>query len=107
MKVSELAVELKKQNKEIIDKAAELGIDAKGATKNLTEAEANRIRSGFDSSAAKAAEDKKARLMPRRISKADVEEAERAKAKAEQQKKKNAWKKRLKQKKQLSRFLRN
>ena len=83
MKVSELAVELKKQNKEIIDKAAELGIDAKGATKNLTEAEANRIRSGFDSSAAKAAEDKKARLMPRRISKADVEEAERAKAKAE------------------------
>ena len=83
MKVSELAAELKRQNKEIISKAAELGIDAKGATKNLSEAEADKIRGGFSASAEKAAEEKKARLMPRRIAKADVEEAERAKAEAE------------------------
>ncbi|MDR3364201.1 MAG: translation initiation factor IF-2 [Clostridiales Family XIII bacterium] len=83
MKVSELAAELKKQNKEIIDKAAELGIDARGATKNLSDSEAEKIRSGFDASVAKAAEDKKAKLMPRRISKIDVEAAERAKADAE------------------------
>ena len=80
MKVSELAAELKKHNKDILDKAAELGIDAKGATKNLSDTEADKIRSGFNSSASKAAEEKKARLMPRRIAKADVEEAERAKA---------------------------
>ena len=78
MKVSELAAELKRQNKEIISKAAELGIDAKGATKNLSDAEADKIRGGFNASAAQAAEEKKARLMPRRIAKADVEEAERA-----------------------------
>ena len=83
MKVSELAAELKKQNKDIIDKAAELGIDARGATKNLSDDEATQIRTGFDSSAEKAAEEKKARMMPRRIAKADVEEAERAKAEAE------------------------
>jgi len=83
MKVSELAAELKRQNKEIISKAAELGIDAKGATKNLSEAEAEKIRGGFNASAAQAAEEKKAKLMPRRIAKADVEEAERAKAEAE------------------------
>ena len=83
MKVSELAAELKKQNKDIIEKAAELGIDARGATKNLSSAEEEKIRRGFDASDEKAAEAKKARLMPRRIAKADVEEAERAKAEAE------------------------
>ncbi|MCL2110939.1 MAG: translation initiation factor IF-2 [Clostridiales bacterium] len=83
MKVSELAAELKRQNKEIIDKAAELGIDARGATKKLTEAETDKIRSGFSESAHIAAAEKKARMMPRRIAKADVEEAERAKAEAE------------------------
>ena len=83
MKVSELAAELKRQNKDIINKAAELGIDAKGATKNLSEDEAAKIRTGFNASAVQAAEEKKARLMPRRIAKADVEEAERAKAEAE------------------------
>jgi len=83
MKVSELAAELKRQNKDIIGKAAELGIDAKGATKNLSDSEADRIRGGFNESAAQAAEEKKARMMPRRIAKADVEEAERAKAEAE------------------------
>jgi len=83
MKVSELAAELKRQNKDIINKAAELGIDAKGATKNLSKEEEAKIRSGFSDSAALAAEEKKARMMPRRIAKADVEEAERAKAEAE------------------------
>ena len=83
MKVSELAAELKKQNKDIIDKAALLGIDARGATKILSEAEVDMIRHGFDNSAIIAAEEKKARLMPRRIAKADVEEAERARAEAE------------------------
>ncbi|MCL1895825.1 MAG: translation initiation factor IF-2 [Clostridiales bacterium] len=82
MKVSELAAELKKQNKEIIEKAAELGIDARGATKNLSSAEEEKIRKGFDASDERAVEAKKARLMPRRIAKADVEEAERAKAEA-------------------------
>ena len=83
MKVSELAAELKKQNKDIIDIAAALGIDARGATKILSETEADKIRHGFDKSAMIAAEEKKARLMPRRIAKADVEEAERAKIEAE------------------------
>ena len=83
MKVSELAAELKKHNKDIISKAAELGIDAKGATKNLSEEEAEKIRGGFNASAAQAAEEKKAKMMPRRIAKADVEKAEREKAEAE------------------------
>jgi len=83
MKISELAAELKRQNKEIISKAAELGIDAKGATKNLSPEEEEKIRRGFNASAAQAAEEKKARMMPRRIAKKDVEEAERAKAEAE------------------------
>ena len=83
MKVSELAAELKRQNKDIINKAAELGIDAKGAAKNLSDDEAAIISNALSTSAVQAAEDKKARLMPRRIAKADVEEAERAKAEAE------------------------
>ncbi|MDR3305551.1 MAG: translation initiation factor IF-2 [Clostridiales Family XIII bacterium] len=78
MKVSELAAELKKQNKDIINKAVEIGIDAKGATKNLSAAEAQRIREGFDESAQKAQEEKKSKLMPRRVPKAAVEAEKKA-----------------------------
>ena len=76
MKVADLAAELKKQNKDIFAKAAELGIEARGATKNLTDAEADQIRRGFVDSAAKADAEKKAKSMPRRVSK-DVVEAKR------------------------------
>ena len=76
MKVADLAAELKKQNKDIFAKAAELGIEARGATKNLTDAEADQIRRGFVDSAAKADAEKKAKSMPRRVSK-DVIEAKR------------------------------
>ncbi|MDR1272489.1 MAG: translation initiation factor IF-2 N-terminal domain-containing protein, partial [Clostridiales Family XIII bacterium] len=77
MKVSELAKELKKTNKEIIEKANELGIPAKGATKNLDDIEVSRIRSSFESHEKEAAEEQKSRLMPRRKPKAIVEEEKR------------------------------
>ena len=72
MKLSDLAAELKKTNKEIIDKAAELGIDARGATKKLSETEVKMIRKGFDSNSDGQEAEKKAKLMPRRTSKRDV-----------------------------------
>ncbi|GHU67022.1 hypothetical protein AGMMS49983_17590 [Clostridia bacterium] len=83
MKVANLAAELKKQNKDIFAKAAELGIDAKGATKNLTDAEAERIRRGFADSAAQAEAEKKAKSMPRRVSKDVIEAKRKADADAE------------------------
>ena len=77
MKVSELATKLKKQNKDVLVKAAELGIDAKGATKNLSEAEVARIEKSYQDDITKAKDEQKSRMMPRRVPKATQEEKEK------------------------------
>lgn len=74
MKVSELAIKLKKQNKEVLAKAAELGIDAKGATKNLSDAEVKRIEKSYEDDIVRAKDEQKSRMMPRRVPKTAASE---------------------------------
>ncbi|MCL2493248.1 MAG: translation initiation factor IF-2 [Clostridiales bacterium] len=72
MLVKDLAAELNKTNNEVLEKATELGISAKGATKNLSGPEIAMIRKGFDDLSD---QDRKG---PRRIRKADVEAEKKA-----------------------------
>ncbi|MDR1796152.1 MAG: translation initiation factor IF-2 [Clostridiales Family XIII bacterium] len=72
MLVKDLAAELGKSNNEVLEKALELGINARGATKNLSDNEVLKIRRWYEEGG------EKDRKGPRRIKRADVEAEKKA-----------------------------